>query len=85
MSAHEIAMLSQRYRNRVQAILTPEELALFDAYHQRVEAAIERRDTRPVAPTPGEQAVLGKIAADAEAAALHKQLDILLRIEIPPQ
>jgi hypothetical protein len=85
MSAHEITTVSQQYRKRVEAILTPDELALFDAYQQRVQAAITRRDTSPVAVTPDEQTVLDKLAADTQAAALHKQLDVLLRIEMPPQ
>jgi hypothetical protein len=85
MSANEIATVSQQYRKRIAAILTPDELARFDAYQQRVQAAIARRDTAPVALTPDEQVVLDKIAADTQAAALHKQLDVLLRIEIPPQ
>jgi hypothetical protein len=85
MSGHEIATVSQQYRKRVEAILTANELARFDAYDRRMQAAIARRDTAPVAATPDEQAVLDKIAADTEAAALHKQLDVLLRLEIPPQ
>jgi hypothetical protein len=85
MSADEMTTLSRRYRERIEAILTPEHLARFDAYQQRVQVAIARRDASPIAPTPGEQAVLDDIAADTQAAALRKQLDILLRIEIPPQ
>jgi hypothetical protein len=85
MSANEIAKVSQQYRKRVEAVLTPNELAHFDSYQQRVQAAIARRDTAPIALTPDEQAVLDKIAADTQAAALHKQLDVLLRIEMPPQ
>ena len=85
MSGQEIAMVSQQYRKRVEAILTPDELACFDTYEQRIQGAIARRDTAPVAVTPGEQAVLDKIAADTQAAALHKQLDVLLRLELPPQ
>jgi hypothetical protein len=85
MTAHEITTVSQQYRKRVEAILTLDELAHFDAYQQRVQAAIARRDTAPVALTSDEQAVLDKLAADTQAAALHKQLDVLLRIEMPPQ
>lgn len=85
MSGKEIAAVSQRYRKRVEAVLTPDELARFDAYQQRVQAAIAQRDTAPIALTTDEQAVLDKIAADTQAAALHKQLDVLLRIEMPAQ
>jgi hypothetical protein len=85
MSADEIALVSRRYRERIESILTPEQLARFDAYERRVQAAITRRDTTPVFPTPDEQAVLDELAADMQAATLRKQLDILLRIEIPPQ
>jgi hypothetical protein len=85
MSAREIATVSQRYRKRIAAILSPDELARFDTYERRVQAAITRRDTAPVKPTSDEQAVLDKIAADTQAAALHKQLDVLLRITTPPQ
>jgi hypothetical protein len=85
MSTNEIATVTQQYRKRVEAILTPRELARFDTYQRRVQAAIARRDTAPVALTTEEQAVLDKLAADTEASALHKQLDVLLRIEMPPQ
>jgi hypothetical protein len=85
MSADEIAIVSQRYRERIEAILTQQGLAHFDAYHQRLQAALASRDATPIPPTPDEQAVLDEIAMDTQAAALRKQLDILLRIEIPPQ
>lgn len=85
MSADEITTVTQHYRKRVEAILTPNELARYDAYQRRVQAAIARRDTAPVALAPDEQAVLDKLAADMQAAALHKQLDVLLGIEKPPQ
>jgi hypothetical protein len=85
MSANEIATVSQQYRERIAAILEPDELARFDAYQQRLQAAITRRDTTPVALTPEEQALLERIAADMQAAALQKQLDILIRITTPPQ
>ncbi|MFL5807048.1 MAG: hypothetical protein ACJ8CR_35625 [Roseiflexaceae bacterium] len=85
MSADEILVISQRYRERIESILTPQQLTRFDAYQQRVQAAIARRDATPVLPTSDEQAVLDELAADMQAATLRKQLDILLRIEIPPQ
>ncbi len=85
MSANEIATVTQQYRNRIEAILTPEELTCFDAYQKRVQAAIARRDSGPVAMLPDDQAVLDKIAADTQAVALRTQLNVLLRLEIPPQ
>jgi hypothetical protein len=85
MTADEIATVERQFRQRVQAILTPGELASYDAYQQRVQQAIDRRDLRPVAATPAEQAVLDIIAGDTQAAALHKQLLVLLRIETLPQ
>jgi hypothetical protein len=85
MSADEMTLVSRRYRERIERILTPEQLGRFDAYQRRVQAAIARRDASPVLPTTGEQAVLDELAADTQAASLRKQLDILLRIEIPPQ
>ena len=85
MSAHEIAAITRQYRERITAILTPDEVAQYDAYEQRVAAQIDARDRAPIEPTPVEQAVLTKIAADARAAALHKQLMVLLRIETLPQ
>ena len=39
----------------------------------------------PIALTPEEQAVLGTLAADTQAAALRTQLDVLLRIATPAQ
>jgi hypothetical protein len=85
MTSNEIAAVAQQYRQRIEAILAPDELACFDTYEQRVRAAAARRDAAPMDLTSGEQAVLDKIAADLQAAALQKQLNILLRIETPPQ
>jgi hypothetical protein len=85
MSTNEIAAVSQRYRERIVTILTPDELARFDAYQQRIQAAIARRETVPIALTPEEQAVLDTLAADTQATALRTQLDVLLRIATPPQ
>jgi hypothetical protein len=85
MSANEIALVSRRYRERIESILTPEQLARFDAYEQRVQVTLARHDATPVLPNAHEQAVLDELAADTQAASLRKQLDILLRIEIPPQ
>jgi hypothetical protein len=85
MSASEIAAVTRQYRERIIALLTPDEVAQYDAYEQRLEAQIEARDLGPIERTPIEQAVLNKIAADAQADALHKQLMVLLRIEKLPQ
>ena len=85
MSAHEIATVTRQYRERVTALLTPDEIARYDAYEQRVQATINVGDPGPIEPTSAEQAIQTKIAADTQAAALHKQLMVLLRIETLPQ
>jgi hypothetical protein len=84
MTSDEIQLARQRYRARLEAILTPAELARYDAYQQRVQARLAQSDPAPIAATPDEQAVLDKIAADVEAAALDKQLLVLLRVERLP-
>ena len=84
MRATEIATVTHQYRERITTLLTSDEIAHYDAYEQRVQEHSEGRPTEPIEPTPVEQAVLDKIAADAPAAALHKQLMVLLRIEILP-
>ena len=85
MSASEQALLSQRLRERIESILSPEELADYDAYQQRLQAAIARHGVEPVEPTNSEQRTLDKLSADMQAAALQKQLMVLLRIETLPQ
>jgi hypothetical protein len=85
MTANEVAQVAQQLRERITAILSPEALARYDAYQQRLQAANERRDTAPMAVAAEEQAVLDTIAADTQAAALHKQLLVLLRIATLPQ
>lgn len=85
MSATEIATITRQYRERVAAILSPAEQAAFDAYQQRIEQSLARRAIAPVVPSAAEQAALDTIAADTQAAALRTQLDILLRIDTPPQ
>jgi hypothetical protein len=85
MTSSEIQAVLRRYRERLKAILTPEELALYDAYRQRVQAALARRDTGPIPMTPAEQAVVGKIEADSVAAALNKQFLVLIGVEHLPQ
>jgi hypothetical protein len=81
MRAHEITTVSRQYRNRIEIMLLPEDMACFAAYQQCVQAAIARHDTRRIILIPNEQAVLDKIAADRPAAALLTQLNILLRLE----
>ncbi len=85
MSANEIATVSRQFHERIAAILSPEELARYEAYQQRLHKANSRHDTAPVVPTPEEQAVLNAIEADMRAAALQKELRVLLRIETLPQ
>ena len=85
MSTSEITTVTRQYRERIIAILTPDELAQYDAYEQRMQVQANSRDSDPIEPTPAEQTVLDKIAADVQAAALHKQLMVLLRIETLPQ
>ena len=51
MSADEMTLVSRHYRERIESILTPEQLARFDAYEQRVQVALARRDATPVFPT----------------------------------
>ncbi len=64
MSANEIATVTQQYRNRIEAILTPEELTCFDAYQKRVQAAIARRDSGPVALLPDDQAEICRMRSE---------------------
>jgi hypothetical protein len=85
MSANEIATVSRQFHERVAAILSSEELARYEAYQQRLREANKRHDTEPVLPTPEEQAVLDAINADMRAAALQKELRVLMRIETLPQ
>jgi len=82
---NEITTVTRQYQERIVAILTSDEAAQYDAYEQRVQVQINVRDSGLIEPTAVEQAVLNKIAADAQAAALHKQLMVLLRIETLPQ
>jgi hypothetical protein len=66
-------------------ILTPAELAIYDAYHQCIQDAIVRGDTAPVKMTSAEAAILDKVAHDTQAAALNKQYFVLIRVEKLPQ
>jgi hypothetical protein len=85
MSASEIATVSRQFHERIAAILSPEALAHYEAYQRRLRAASARHDAAPVVPTPEEQAALDAIEADMRAAALQKELRVLLRIETLPQ
>lgn len=85
MSANEIVTVTRQYRQRIVDLLTPDEVADYDAYEQRVQAQIDARNAQPIETTPAEDMVLAKIAADERAAVLHKQLMVLLRIEKLPQ
>jgi hypothetical protein len=81
MSANEITTVTRQYRERAIAILTSDQVAQYDTYEQRVQVKINAHASGLIEPTVVEQAVLNKIAADAQAAVLHKQFMVLLRIE----
>jgi hypothetical protein len=85
MSTNEILTVTRQYRECISALLTPDEMADYDAYEQRVQAQIDARDLEPIERTPAEQVILTKIATDTRAAALHRQLMVLLRLETLPQ
>ncbi|MFO7167834.1 MAG: hypothetical protein DIU80_007370 [Chloroflexota bacterium] len=85
MQSGEIQGVWQRYRARVAAILTPEELACYEAYQQRIRRAIERGDVAPIPVTEEEQAVLDKIASDIVATAIDRQFLALIRVAKLPQ
>ncbi len=85
MSVNEIATVERQLRERIAALLAPHEQASYDAYRQRIEEAVQRHDIDPIRPTTDEQAALDLIANDTQAAALDKQLRVLLRIETLPQ
>ena len=85
MTTGEIRSAFERFMARVAAILTADELAVYQAYWQRLEASVARRDPNPVAILPREQAVLDIIAADTEAIALRKAYSVLIGLEKLPQ
>ena len=85
MTSDEIHAAFERFMARVTAILTPDELAVYRAYLQRLEASLARQDPNPVAILPAEQAVLDTIAADTEASALRKAYSVLIGLEKLPQ
>src|SRR5436309_419108 len=69
MSASEITTVTHQYRERITAILTPDEITQYDAYEQRMQAQIAARDLGSFESTPAEQAVLTKIAAATRSSA----------------
>jgi hypothetical protein len=77
MTSSEIQTAFDRFMARVAAILTPEELAVYRAYHRRLEASVARHDPNSIAIQPAEQAVLDTIEADTEATALRKAYSVL--------
>ncbi|HWQ11150.1 MAG TPA: hypothetical protein VNL77_00025 [Roseiflexaceae bacterium] len=85
MQPGEIQRVWQRYRARVAAILTPEDLACYEAYQQRIRGAIDRGDVAPIPVTEEEQAVLDRIAADVQATAIDRQFLALIRVAKLPQ
>lgn len=85
MTADEIAETGRRYRERLEALLTPEQLAHFDAYQRRVAEAVAAHDTSPVLIRPEEQAIFALIDADSQAQGLRAQLDILTRVGVSRQ
>jgi hypothetical protein len=85
MQAGEMQKVWQRYRARVNAILSQEEQGCYEAYQQRIRRAIDRGDVAPIPVTEDEQAVLNKIAADIEATAIDRQVLALMRIAKLPQ
>jgi hypothetical protein len=85
MTTDEIRDSFERFMSRVTAILTADELAVYQAYQQRLEASVARQDSNPVAILPAEQAVLDTIAADTEATALRKAYSVLIGLEKLPQ
>jgi hypothetical protein len=85
MQSGEIQRVWQRYRARVNAILSHEEWECYEAYQQRIRRAIDRGDVAPIPVTDEEQAVLDKIAADIEASAIDRQFLALIRVAKLPQ
>lgn len=85
MTADEIALARQRYRARLEELLDPAQLALLDGFHRRIEAQVAAGDPAPTPMSAEERAVLDLIADDAQASGLRAQLDILTRVERPPQ
>ena len=85
MQIGEIQRVRQRYRMRINTILTPDELWHYEQYQQRITRAIERGDIAAIPVSVEEQQVLDKIAADIEATAIDRQYLALIRVEKLPQ
>jgi hypothetical protein len=85
MTADEIAAATRHFRERVEALLSPAELACYDAYLRRLEASLTRSPAEPLRPTPDEQAALALIEGDSQARGLRAQLDILTRVDVSRQ
>ena len=85
MTTDEISAAFERFMARVTAILTADELAIYQAYWQRLEMSVARHDADPIAILPTEQAVLDTIEADTEATALRKTYSVLIGLEKLPQ
>lgn len=85
MTADEIATAKRQLRNRLEELLTPEQLAHYDGYQARLSRQLSRRDPAPVEMSPEERAAFALIEADSAARALRTRLDILTRVELPPQ
>ncbi len=86
MSADEIALVSRRYRERIESLLTPEQLARFDAYEQRVQAALAHPRCHTGASNRRRAGCARRTGRRyASRSSLRKQLDILLRSGLPPQ
>ena len=63
MSACEIATVTRKYRERIIALLTPDEVAAYDAYEQRLQAQIDACNFEPTERMPVEQAVMRTVRA----------------------
>ncbi|HMQ32627.1 MAG TPA: hypothetical protein PKD53_17985 [Chloroflexaceae bacterium] len=85
MTADEIAGARGLLRARLEELLTPGQLACYDGYQARLAGQIRRRDPAPLAMSAEERAVFALIEADSAARALRARLDILTRVELPPQ
>ena len=85
MTNSEIQASFERFMARVAAILTSDELAVYRAYHRRLEERVSHHDPNPLAILPAEQAVLNTIEADTEAVALRKAYSVLIGLEKLPQ
>src|SRR5690349_14942423 len=85
MTSSEIQTSFERFMARIAAILTPDELMVYQEYQRRLQDSVTRRDPNPVPILPAEQAVLDKLEADTEAMALRKQYSVLIGLEKLPQ